>query len=52
MLAAKGGHNGEMHNQNDVGNLIVHAFGESLVADLGRGRYTRAYFGPARSGAS
>ncbi len=48
VLAAKGGHNGEMHNQNDVGTFIVHWNGESLVADLGRGRYTRAYFGPER----
>lgn len=48
VLAAKGGHNGEMHNQNDVGNFIVHVNRESLVADVGRGRYTRAYFGPER----
>lgn len=48
VLAAKGGHNGEMHNQNDVGNLIIHLNGESVIADLGRGRYTRAYFGPER----
>jgi hypothetical protein len=48
VLAAKGGHNGEMHNQNDVGNIIVHVNGESLIADVGRGRYTRAYFGPER----
>jgi len=48
VLAAKGGHNGEMHNQNDVGNVIVHVNGESVVADIGRGRYTRAYFGPER----
>ncbi len=48
VLAAKGGHNGEMHNQNDVGNIIVHVNGESLIPDLGRGRYTRAYFGPDR----
>ncbi|MGH2535351.1 MAG: hypothetical protein ACRDJW_24080 [Thermomicrobiales bacterium] len=48
VLAAKGGHNGEMHNQNDVGNIIVHVNGESVVADVGRGRYTRAYFGPER----
>lgn len=48
VLAAKGGHNGEMHNQNDVGNVIVHVNRESLVADVGRGRYTRAYFGPER----
>ncbi len=48
VLAAKGGHNGEMHNQNDVGNLIVHYGGETLIPDIGRGRYTRAYFGPQR----
>ena len=48
VLAAKGGHNGEMHNQNDVGTFIVQLAGESLVADIGRGRYTRDYFGPRR----
>lgn len=47
-LAAKGGHNDEMHNQNDVGNVVVHFQGESLVADLGYGRATKAYFGPER----
>ncbi len=48
VLAVKGGHNGEMHNQNDVGSFIVHYRRESLIAELGRGRYTRAYFGPER----
>ena len=48
VLAAKGGHNGEMHNQNDVGNFIVHVKGESIIPDIGRGRYTKAYFGPER----
>ncbi len=48
VLAAKGGHNAEMHNQNDVGNIIVHVDGESVIADVGRGRYTRQYFGPER----
>jgi hypothetical protein len=48
VLAAKGGHNGEMHNQNDVGTIIVHLNQESVIADLGRGRYTRDYFGPRR----
>ncbi len=47
-LAVKGGHNNEMHNQNDVGNFIVHVNDETLIADIGRGRYTRAYFGPDR----
>jgi hypothetical protein len=48
VLAAKGGHNQEMHNQNDVGNFVVHFGGETLIPDVGRGRYTRAYFGPQR----
>ncbi len=48
VLAAKGGHNQEMHNQNDVGNFIVHVDGESVITDVGRGRYTKAYFGPER----
>ena len=47
-LAVKGGHNNEMHNQNDVGNFIVHVDEETLIPDLGRGRYTKAYFGPER----
>ena len=48
VLGAKGGHNEEMHNQNDVGNIVVHVNGESVIADIGRGRYTRAYFSPTR----
>jgi hypothetical protein len=48
VLAAKGGHNQEMHNQNDVGSFIIHMNGESIIPDLGRGRYTLAYFGPTR----
>ena len=48
VVAVKGGHNAEMHNQNDVGSVVVHVGGESVVADPGRGRYTKAYFGPSR----
>jgi Heparinase II/III-like protein len=48
VVAVKGGHNGEMHNQNDIGSIVVHLRGESVVADPGRGRYTKAYFGPSR----
>jgi hypothetical protein len=44
VLAIKGGHNDEMHNHNDVGALIVHWRGESLIVDPGPGRYTNAYF--------
>ena len=35
VLAAKGGHNQEMHNQNDVGAFVVHYKGESIIADSG-----------------
>jgi len=48
VLTVKGGHNDEPHNQNDVGSFIAHLSGESIVADPGRGRYTRSYFGPQR----
>ena len=48
VVAVKGGHNDEMHNQNDVGNLIVHHHQIPLVADIGRGRYTRQYFSDGR----
>jgi hypothetical protein len=43
-FAAKGGHNGEPHNHNDLGSFILHVGGETLLADLGRGEYTRQYF--------
>jgi hypothetical protein len=47
-LAAKGGHNDEPHNHNDVGNFLFHINGETLITDLGAGEYTRQYFGPER----
>ena len=47
-LAVKGGHNDEMHNQNDVGSLIVVDKGRVVLTDPGRGRYSKAYFGPER----
>lgn len=47
-LAVKGGHNDEMHNQNDVGSLIVVNGGRVVLTDPGRGRYSKAYFGPER----
>lgn len=50
VLAAKGGHNGEMHNHNDIGHLIVHVKGESVLTDLGRGQFNRAYFAEGRYG--
>ncbi|WP_163267210.1 heparinase II/III domain-containing protein [Chelativorans alearense] len=47
-VAVKGGHNAEMHNQNDVGSLIVMTRGRAVVTDPGRGRYSKAYFGAER----
>jgi len=48
VLAAKAGHNDEDHNQNDLGQFIVHSGCESLILDLGRPDYTRQFFGPDR----
>lgn len=47
-VAVKGGHNGELHNQNDIGSLIVRVGGEALVVDPGWGHYTRDYFNEHR----
>jgi hypothetical protein len=47
-FAAKGGHNAEPHNHNDVGQFILTAGGEAFLADLGCGEYTDRYFGPER----
>ncbi len=47
-LAAKGGHNGESHNHNDVGSFIVALDGRPAVIDVGVGVYTRQTFGPER----
>jgi hypothetical protein len=47
-FSAKGGHNAEPHNHNDLGNFILHAGGESLLIDLGAGVYTKDYFGEKR----
>ncbi|WP_211256665.1 heparinase II/III domain-containing protein, partial [Actinoalloteichus caeruleus] len=47
-FAAKGGHNDEPHNHNDLGHFLLHVGGESLLADLGSPEYTRDYFGPGR----
>lgn len=47
-LAAKGGHNEESHNHNDIGNFVVFADGEPAVIDIGVETYTRETFGPNR----
>jgi hypothetical protein len=47
-LAAKGGHNAESHNHNDVGNFIVYANGEPFLIDVGVETYTAKTFSPQR----
>jgi hypothetical protein len=47
-FAAKGGHNGESHNHNDVGNCIYYRNGRMILCDLGAGEYNKDYFGKGR----
>ena len=47
-LAAKGGHNDESHNHNDVGSFLVYLDGRPLLVDPGVERYTSQTFGPHR----
>ncbi|WP_307786095.1 heparinase II/III family protein [Rathayibacter sp. SD072] len=49
-LVAKGGHNAEHHNHNDVGSFQVASEGVPVVVDAGRPTYTAATFGPERYG--
>ncbi len=43
-FAAKAGNNDEHHNHNDIGSFIFAKDGKQLLADMGRGEYTRQYF--------
>ena len=45
---AKGGHNNESHNHNDVGNFMLYQDGEPVLIDLGKGTYTKQTFSPDR----
>jgi hypothetical protein len=47
-VAAKGGHNAESHNHNDVGNFIVYADGKPLRIDIGVETYTAKTFSSNR----
>ena len=47
-LAAKGGHNNESHNHNDIGTFIFYADSEPLLLDAGVGTYTRQTFSSKR----
>ena len=43
-IAAKGGHNAEPHNHNDIGSFVFYANGEYIVDDLGWPEYDMSYF--------
>ncbi len=45
VFTAKGGHNNELHNHNDVGAFQIVKNQKRLICDLGAGKYTREYFG-------
>ena len=47
-LGAKGGHNAESHNHNDIGTFIVYSDGQPLIVDAGVGTYTAQTFGATR----
>ncbi len=47
-VAAKGGHNAESHNHNDVGNFIVYVDGYPAIIDVGVETYTAKTFSSQR----
>lgn len=49
-FSAKGGHNAEQHNHNDVGSFMLYYHGAPVFIDVGPGTYTRDTFGPGRYG--
>ena len=47
-LAAKGGHNAESHNHNDIGNFILFNDGKPILIDIGVETYTKKTFSAQR----
>ncbi|MFE6735188.1 hypothetical protein [Microbacterium sp. NPDC057650] len=47
-VVAKGGHNGENHNHNDLGSISVAVCGIPLLPDLGRATYNAQTFSESR----
>lgn len=47
-LAAKGGHNGENHNHNDVGSFVLFYDGLPVIVDVGVETYTAQTFSSQR----
>lgn len=47
-FAAKGGHNAESHNHNDLGSCVLYFNGKPCLIDLGRETYTAQTFSSRR----
>ena len=47
-LASHAGHNGESHNHNDVGDILVYDQGYPVIIDVGAGTYTSRTFSSKR----
>lgn len=47
-VAAKGGHNAESHNHNDIGNFVVYIDGKPVLVDAGVETYTAKTFSDRR----
>jgi hypothetical protein len=47
-LASHAGHNGESHNHNDVGDILVYDEGYPVIIDVGAGTYTARTFSSKR----
>ena len=47
-FAIKGGSNGESHNHNDVGSIILYKGDKALLCDIGVETYTKTTFSPER----
>ncbi|WP_212002466.1 heparinase II/III family protein [Chitinophaga sp. HK235] len=47
-FAAKGGHNAESHNHNDIGNFVLYMDGKPAIIDVGVGTYTKQTFSKDR----
>jgi hypothetical protein len=47
-VSAKGGHNDESHNHNDVGSFVVYLDGKPLLVDPGVETYNIKTFSPQR----
>jgi hypothetical protein len=47
-VAAKGGHNAENHNHNDIGHVVIALDGQPAIIDLGTETYCRQTFSDRR----